>query len=463
MEGEWCNLTPVTYILKGKTDYTIHTLPKIEEDLKPMILIFKHCSFLETSCDTTCNIPLDLSRYRVKVEQRGCLLKELYKKDEWNNAYYIILKDYSPDKDSDLKVDAPFYSEEFHHLHLNTSVQESFGFENVELAYQVQLSSNKAATGSINISGPIALNNPQEFILGKTDLANPCTDKEAKALTIFYKDVIDDNFEIQPFDVQLTFIPEGFKEITWTRHKGPDSGILTNADQAVATFSNPEEGGLYQFDVIADNIPETHTRTNLWLPVAGPDISYYWENEIDYFKNQWGPSYRKKLDRRTSVFTTQMTRAFMKHVFSLNDMKSLGPNLDWMGQVEGEYTPCGGPNIVGDLWRQTLYGVVIDFAKRNNMMYALIGREMGLSEFELMKAPNLPIIQFGTPDKEEQFESYRAGFDLFNGESLEEVMKKRGHKMQAPGSWSQKEWPSYEISYEGLERKAEKQLKELIR
>jgi len=79
------------------------------------------------------NIPLDLSRYRVKIEQRGYPLKELYEKDEWNNAYYIILKDYSPDKDLDLKVDAPFYSEGFHHLHCPTYVQKSFGFENVEL------------------------------------------------------------------------------------------------------------------------------------------------------------------------------------------------------------------------------------------------------------------------------------------------------------------------------------------
>ena len=96
------------------------------------------------------------------------------------------------------------------------------------------------------------------------------------------------------------------------------------------------------------------------------------------------------------------------------------------------------------------------------MLYALIGREMGLSELELYIGPNIPGVAIGAPDTAATRESYRAGFDLYDGDSLADVMRNRGYDMQEPGFWSQKEWPSYETSQGGLTRAGATLLEGLI-
>jgi len=143
-------------------------------------------------------------------------------------------------------------------------------------------------------------------------------------------------------------------------------------------------------------------------------------------------------------------------------MRTVGNYLDWSGQVEGAETPCGGPEeVVGCKYRQTMYGIVIDFSKRNNMLYALIGREMTLLKFELTWAPDL--LNYGTLDSDASRESYQAGFDLHYGENLEDVMNVRGYSMQEPGSWTQREWPSPESSEDGLTCVGQSLLEDLIK
>ncbi len=51
-----------------------------------------------------------------------------------------------------------------------------------------------------------------------------------------------------------------------------------------------------------------------------------------------------------------------------------------------------------------------------------------------------------TFDGAEAVESYRAGFDLFNGVNLEIVMKTHGLKMHTPDGWDSLERPSHEVS-----------------
>jgi hypothetical protein len=309
----------------------------------------------------------------------------------------------------------------------------------------------------VQLSSAKAANSPTTFEFGKTDIADPCTDAAAKALVVYYKDVIDQNFQVKPFDVKLQLFPDNSATVTWSKHNGPDSGTLNNAGSTTATFSNPVKGGLYQFDL--DYLNHT-TRTQLWLPVAGPDISYYWNNEINYFKNTWGPAYQARLDQLTTSLPSFL-RAVQKHRIALREMEVVGINLDWTGQVTGQQTPCGGPkNAPGNEWRHTLYGVVIDFRKRNNMMYALIGREMGLLETELKYSPDL--LGYGSKDDQYVYAAYSGGFDLYNGQTLEAVMQARGHSMQVPGSWTQREWPSDETSQGGLTRKAAQQLETMI-
>ena len=258
----------------------------------------------------------------------------------------------------------------------------------------------------------------------------------------------------------LKFAPIG--NVTWTKTKGPDSGKLVDANSATAVFRNPKKGGLYEFKLSIGQ-QTASGKLQLWLPVAGPDISPYWKSEIAYFKNTWGPAYRAKLNDRTVLLALNPPVRWMaKKDLAAFEMLRIGNSLDWNGEIRGEETPCGGPvSTPGN--RLTLHGFVISWSKRNNMMYALIGKEMGLPERTLINAWHLiNIVSSGGLDSAETVESYRAGFDLFNGTTLENVMQARGLKMHQPDGWDQWEWPSHETSKKKLQRMGDQELQGLI-
>lgn len=328
----------------------------------------------------------------------------------------------------------------------------------------------EASVLKVEMQSQYAVNGPVVgFQCGETELPSPCLndpeEEDVEALAIYYKDVTavipGQLATILPFGVTLRVRPTDLSNVTWSEVDSPpgNTATLSNPNAAETGYSFLEVGGLYKFNASVGGIV---TRTHLWLPVAAPDISAYWQSEIDYFKNTWGPAYRANLNSRTSALLLRPDlRAALKHILALGDMADVGGSLDWTGYVQGTETPCGGPNRVGDEFRQTMHGVVIDFRKRNNMLYALIGKEMGLSELELYIGPNTPWA-VGAPDSAATRESYRAGFDLYDGDSLEDVMRIRGYDMQEPGSWSQKEWPSYETSQGGLNRAGATLLEGLI-
>lgn len=286
------------------------------------------------------------------------------------------------------------------------------------------------------------------------------------ALAIYHKAVRNEDGETEDFDVTLKVAPVG-GNVTWTKSSGPDSGTIVDPNSATAIFRNPKKGGLYEFELSVGS-QSAAGKLQLWLPVAGPDISSYWEGEISYFKNTWGPAYRSKLNDRTVLLALNPPARWMaKRDLAALDMLMMGSLLDWNGEILGDETPCGGPiSTPGN--RLTLHKFVISWSKRNNMMYALIGREMGLPERMLINAGHMinliTTTPSGTPslDSPETVESYRAGFDLFNGVNLENVMKARGLKMHQPDGWDQWEWPSHETSEEHLQRMADQKLQDLI-
>jgi hypothetical protein len=304
-----------------------------------------------------------------------------------------------------------------------------------------------------------------------------------QALVIYYKDVLDQNNHVQS-DVNVDFkVGDGTPpNVSWSSvncSKTPNNPPpLQAANTAWAKLQGLNTGGLYRYNL---NIPGSTTGVQVWLPTAGPDISSYWQGEINYFKNTWGPAYQNKLASRT-LFLSLMSipMAFeIREAIRLKDMLALGPNLDWedTSGITGAKTPCGLANYApanfhaGDKARFTMYGIVIDFAKRNNMMYALIGSSMGLDEITLTEGPDAKDElnklfgsqnDVGTPDSPAALESYQAGFDLYNGSSLQQVMTAYGFKMQEPGSRTPKEWPSTETTTQGLTREASVQLQALI-
>ncbi len=148
-------------------------------------------------------------------------------------------------------------------------------------------------------------------------------------------------------------------------------------------------------------------------------------------------------------------------------MANIGGDLDWLApnpsNYGGNYSHCGYHFLSVDKERLTIAGCVVDWFKRNNMMYALIGREMGITEIILYNIGD-PSWGFanGSADTPRTKESYNVGFDLFNGNSLQSVMQTRGRSMQEPNGYAIKEWPSSEKVNVTFIRRAESKLNALI-
>jgi hypothetical protein len=292
------------------------------------------------------------------------------------------------------------------------------------------------------------------------------------SLQLYFEDCASSNSLQADLDVHFDFKvgfgdPNDLPGISWNyMEKPPGSPDLVPNEpsrliRSVTNGNGNLRGGLYKLKLQgAEGI-----EPQVWLPLAGPDITTYWQSEIDYFRGDWGPAYRSKLHGMTSMLAGFPARRIAaKKSIAIIDMEKLGKALDWHGFPSGAYSPCGGPNLSGNENRLTMHGVVIDFRKRNNMMYALIGREMGIPAVALtgFADPTWNPLATGAPDSPAAIESYHAGYDLHNGVSLEDVMINRGKKMQEPGSWSCKEWPSWETAEQPLTRAQATLLDELI-
>ncbi len=291
-----------------------------------------------------------------------------------------------------------------------------------------------------------------------------------KSLTVYYNAVKTAADLPGDFDVYLeTAQVDG---IAWLKVSGPDSGTLLDADQSRATFRNPKVGGLYVFQLSVGG--QTIGRLQLFLPVCGPDISYYWGREIDYFRRVFGPLYKKHLDDEFSMLFIDPTALWVQEqAAAISDIKRIGNGLDWDGDVIGPTTPCG-LSVTRTFPRLTLHGLagrsmaetpayVIAWTKRNNMMYGLIGREMGILEPFLTLGGNIMNLRSsGTLDSPEAYASYQAGYDLYRGASLAEVMSRYGNAMHTQDGLDDREWPSNEFSQQSLERRQAEALYQLI-
>ena len=322
----------------------------------------------------------------------------------------------------------------------------------------------------------------QSYYLGFSQATLDETAFLREALTIYYSDVCDSDGNRYPADVSVLFeVANGqFPNVSWSSQAclwTPDHAPeIESIGSGFGYIENINNGGFYRYNVHGVG---NDTGLQVWLPVAGPDISTYWSGRINYFRNTWGPAYRAKLDRKLSWMLYGPMYLGMRYAIELQDIKKLGPNLDWSNTpaLRGERTPCGLANIqlgggfAGDKDRFTMFGTVIDFAKRNDMMYALIGSQMGLDQTTLRNGPNgVDMLNklfgldndVGSPDTPATLEAYQAGFDLSTGMSLQQVMHDHGWKMQEPTSRSRKEWPSKETTAKGLNEEAQPLLEALI-
>ena len=299
----------------------------------------------------------------------------------------------------------------------------------------------------------------------ETKAAKSDQNKIDSALAVLFKNASTTEGDPDDFDLTLSVIPDTFEGVYWSiTADSPDSGWLLNADQPVATFRNPTKGGLYKFETSIPGIPTITSQ--LWLPVSGPDISANFQHEIDYLNN-WKPRYLTNLHARVlkRMNWNQISNSFVyeahKWNFMKGDIQTIGPAFDYkLVSLSLLQDVCGLANVpvtsnkAMDSSRLVLYGAtrpyVTDFAKRNNMGYAMCAKTMGWPDIAILKGPNFALATgnagAGSWDGPNSIAAYDAGIDIINGGTIKNVMDSHGRSMQNPSMRLSKEWPSDEVA-----------------
>ncbi|NLE41275.1 MAG: hypothetical protein GX615_05535, partial [Lentisphaerae bacterium] len=131
----------------------------------------------------------------------------------------------------------------------------------------------------IEASSTVADNSPQQFEGHQTDFGDPCDpDDPGQALVVFHKDVRNEDFVVQDYDVTLkaNIMPvclaaDQLSE-SWTKVVGPSSGGFNRTDTFEVKYKNAKKSGLYQctFDLGLSGCAKSGV--NLHLPLGGPDV-----------------------------------------------------------------------------------------------------------------------------------------------------------------------------------------------
>lgn len=135
----------------------------------------------------------------------------------------------------------------------------------------------------VNMLSDNAVNSPKLFEFGETNPNPPCGNapEQAESLNVYFSDVFDYvSHEVDDYDVILRVSPTSLNIASWSKHDGPLSGSLINSDKSEAIYRNPKLGGLYQFDAMVQSV---ETRTQLLLPMGGPDVTDYFLSECQRY------------------------------------------------------------------------------------------------------------------------------------------------------------------------------------
>ncbi len=236
----------------------------------------------------------------------------------------------------------------------------------------------------------------EEFDGHETDFGDPCSlDNPGQALIIFRDDVSYANGNIKNFSIDLTahmnptsgpYHKGGLGE-SWTQT--PSSGNISWSDALNASFNNPDVGGLYKIKF--DFMGKESSGVNILLPLAGPDILNWLDQEIRTMKkwtiekqteafyycwNKLGSdgTLGDYMDELEEIFIKYSGREFDYQFDALNNDKL----ADYCYRFAHEHNDtCAARCYI------TVKGNVIYFAKINNMLWGLFGRYWGYPTWEL--------------------------------------------------------------------------------
>lgn len=283
---------------------------------------------------------------------------------------------------------------------------------------KVELESDSAASGSYfpedSRIKSVNLKNPQGFNEVANDEIDPCDkQRDDPALVVFYEDVVDSDYLVEDFEVQLTAGSDDLlNAFQWSKVKGPNSGTLTDANKSNAVYSNPKVGGLYQFDVDLGN---EAIRTSLLLPLAGADMTDWFEAEAASI----GPWARAHLTATEDANYSDLPFVTRYDVFRTWILISGGFFDYTLDPVDAnELSPCRRYQSLiragSEYGYVTISGVVVHGSKVNLALWSLFGNHFGYRQSSLALGGHLnSIITLRGLDPVSSTESIGLGTQMF--------------------------------------------------
>ena len=319
---------------------------------------------------------------------------------------------------------------------------------------------------TIEASAPVADNSPQFFEGHKTDFGDPCfAISPGQSLIISYDAVIDENYQVQDFDITLkaNVLPASISADqlgeSWAKVEGPVSGSLNRTDSFEVKYQNPKDGGCYKFEFDLGILGCAQSGANIDLPLAGAEMLSWLDSEVKQV-GAWCANEKETIIDNNYSPIPGLTRLKVFDIWCIISSRYFDYVFD---PVDAQANaPCRRfqPTIApgGHYGYLTINGVVVHGSKINNMMWSLFGRYWGYQEWELRLGAQRNEIN-ERQQLDEATSQFAVGFgaDLFNllQENLSAdisivLTKENLRKLQDTNSLiEEKLWPAVSMADQG--------------
>ena len=259
---------------------------------------------------------------------------------------------------------------------------------------------------SIEASSTVADNSPQQFEGHQTDFGDPCDpDDPGQALVVFHKDVRDEDFVVQDYDVTLkaNILPSSITadqlSENWAKVEGPASGGLNHTDTFEVKYQNAKEGGLYQFEFDLGLSGCAKSGANLLLPLGGPDVTAYYLSEAQRY-DTWLSTMKARVNAQT---TNDFAAGFI--IISYFTKTVIHMNHKY-GTYEAGLSPCKPycDNTV------TISGYVFGKDHVGNFLFSYLAARTGFTFGATQLGAKLAAALQGQVDLPDDQAAYEAGY-----------------------------------------------------
>ena len=192
----------------------------------------------------------------------------------------------------------------------------------------------------IEASSTVADNSPQQFEGHQTDFGDPCDpDDPGQALVVFHKDVRNEDFVVQDYDVTLeaNIMPANITadqlSESWAKVAGPSSGSFNRTDTFEVMYQNAKKGGLYQCEFDLGLSGCAKSGVNLHLPLGGPDVTAYYLSEAQRY-DTWLSTMKARVNTQT---TDDFAAGLIIISYFVKTVNNMNHKFD---TYESESSPC---------------------------------------------------------------------------------------------------------------------------